>query len=80
MGGLFVNGNTFAEAVLLGIRKPEDFALTVAGASTVTPETTTVSAYTGEVKTPTDFVNYTKWTILSHESSGNYGAVNKNDV
>lgn len=31
MGGLFVNGNTFAESVLLGVKKPEEFGWVVLG-------------------------------------------------
>lgn len=81
MGSLFVKNNMYPQSILLGITDPSEYGVvTVPQTTTPTPETATIPAYTGEVKTTADFVNYTKWTILSHESGGNYGAVNKDDV
>jgi len=73
MGGLFVSGNTFAEAVLLGVKKPEDYAVTQPNNT----ETEKNTAYTKEVKTTDDFIDYTTWTVTAHE--GTYESVNKND-
>ena len=75
MGSLFVRGNVYAESVVIKENKPTDFV-----AATTQPDTTVEETYTKEVKTSADFIDYVKWTILAHESGGNYGAVNKNDV
>lgn len=52
MGGLFVTGNTFPEAILLGVKKPEDFSSATAPQKN-TPE---IDNNTGEItKEITDY-------------------------
>lgn len=75
MWSLFVRGNVYPESVIIQENKTTNYA------SIPTPSENKVdSTYTKEVKSIDDFVDYAKWTILAHESGGNYGAVNKNDV
>ncbi|MCX6823411.1 MAG: hypothetical protein NTX91_05500 [candidate division SR1 bacterium] len=76
-GSLFVKNNGYPEAVIIGKDKPTNY---VAATATTSPDTKVDSTYTKEVKTSADFVDYVKWTIMFHESGGNYGSVSKNDV
>ena len=74
-GSVFVKNNGYAEAVIIWKDKTTNYV----AASTI-PNAKADTTYTKEVKTSADFVDYVKWTIMFHESGGNYGSVSKNDV